>query len=65
VPGDQQTVERVRAAAPAFAGEVGISAWNGFALARFCANDAAGLRGDVMKLLAQIDAKALPRLWLS
>lgn len=65
VPGDQETVERVRAAAPAFAGEVGISAWNGFALARFCAKDAADLRCDVMKLLAQIDAKALPRLWLS
>ena len=64
-PGDQQRVEQVRAAAPAFKGEVGISAWNGFALARFCAKDAAGLRGDVMKLLAQIDAAALPRLWLN
>jgi urease accessory protein len=65
VPGDQAIVERVRAAIPAFAGEAGISAWNGFALARFCAKDAAGLRSDVMKLLAAIDAKALPRLWLS
>jgi urease accessory protein len=65
VPGDEQTVERVRAAEIAYAGEAAISAWNGIALARFCAKDAAGLRGDVMKLLAQIDAKALPRLWLS
>jgi urease accessory protein len=65
VPGDQQMVERLLAALPAFASEAGISAWNGFALARFCAKDAAGLRGDVIKLLAQIDAKALPRLWLS
>jgi urease accessory protein len=64
-PGDEQTVERVRAADIPFAGEAAISAWNGIALARFCAKDAAGLRGDVMKLLAQIDAKALPRLWLS
>lgn len=64
-PGDQQLVEHVRAAVPAFTGEVGISAWNGFALARFCAKDAATLRGDVMKLLAQVDATALPRLWLN
>lgn len=65
VPASDATVEQVRAAAETFAGEVGVSAWNGFALARFCAKDAAGLRGDVMKVLAQIDAKALPRLWLS
>lgn len=65
VPGNEETTERVRAAAATFAGEVGISAWNGFALGRFCAKDAAGLRGDVMKVLAQIDAKALPRLWLN
>lgn len=64
-PGDEATVERVRAAEIAYAGEAAISAWNGIALARFCAKDAAGLRGDVMKLLAQIDTKALPRLWLS
>jgi urease accessory protein len=65
VPGTEEVVERVRAAAATFTGEVGISAWNGFALARFCAKDAAGLRSDVMKVLAQIDAKALPRLWLN
>lgn len=64
-PAGEDVVERVRAAAAAFAGEVGISAWNGFAVARFCAKDAAALRGDVMKVLAQIDAKALPRLWLN
>jgi urease accessory protein len=65
VPGTEEIVERVRSAAATFAGEVGISAWNGFALARFCAKDAAALRTDVMKVLAQIDAKALPRLWLN
>jgi urease accessory protein len=64
-PADQETAERVRAAAAPFAGEVGVSAWNGFAVARFCAKDAAALRSDVMKVLAQIDAKALPRLWLN
>jgi urease accessory protein len=64
-PAGDDVVERVRAAAASFAGEVGISAWNGFAVARFCAKDAAALRGDVMKVLAQIDARALPRLWLN
>jgi urease accessory protein len=64
-PADQDTAERVRQAASSFAGEVGVSAWNGFAVARFCAKDAAALRSDVMKVLAQIDAKALPRLWLN
>jgi urease accessory protein len=64
-PADQDTAERVRAAAGTFAGEAGVSAWNGFAVARFCAKDAAALRADVMKVLAQIDAKALPRLWLN
>jgi urease accessory protein len=64
-PAGDDVVERVRAAAASFAGEVGVSAWNGFAVARFCAKDAAALRGDVMKVLAQIDAKALPRLWLN
>lgn len=64
-PGTEQTVERIRTKASAFRAEVGVSSWNGFALARFCAKDAAALRGDVMTLLAQVDAKALPRLWLN
>jgi urease accessory protein len=64
-PAGDDTVERIRAASASFAGEVGISAWNGFAVGRFCAKDAAALRSDVMKVLAQIDAKALPRLWLN
>lgn len=63
-PADQDTVERIRAAC-AFSGEAGVSAWNGFAVGRFCAKDAAALRTDVMKVLAVIDAKALPRLWLN
>lgn len=65
VPGSEQTVERIRSTAPTFRAEVAMSAWNGFALARFCAKDAAALRGDVMTLLAQVDVKALPRLWLN
>ena len=64
-PGTEQTVERIRAVTSSFRAEVGVSAWNGIALARFCAKDAAALRGDVMTLLAQVDARALPRLWLN
>jgi len=64
LPGDEALVERLREAAAPFAGEVGISAWNGFAMARFCAQDAAALRADMMAVLARTGA-ALPRLWLN
>ncbi|MGX0968167.1 urease accessory protein [Bradyrhizobium japonicum] len=64
VPGDEPLIERIREATEPFAGEVGISAWNGFAMARFCAQDAARLRADMMAVLARTGA-ALPRLWLS
>jgi urease accessory protein len=64
VPGDEALVERIREASGSFAGEVGISAWNGFAMARFCAQDAARLRADMMAVLARTGA-ALPRLWLN
>ncbi|MDA9466644.1 urease accessory protein UreD [Bradyrhizobium sp. CCBAU 53415] len=64
VPGDEALVERIREASDTFAGEVGISAWNGFAMARFCAQDAARLRADMMAVLARSGA-ALPRLWLN
>lgn len=63
-PGDEALVERIREASDSFAGEVGISAWNGFAMARFCAQDAARLRADMMAVLARTGA-ALPRLWLN
>ena len=42
VPGDEAQVERVRA--QTFCGEVGVSAWNGLAVARLCAKDGASLR---------------------
>jgi len=64
VPGDEALVERIREATEAFGGEVGISSWNGFAMARFCAQDAAKLRADMMQVLARSGA-ALPRLWLN
>ncbi|GLR87307.1 urease accessory protein UreD [Bradyrhizobium iriomotense] len=64
VPGNEALVERIREASESFVGEVGISAWNGFAMARFCAQDAAALRADMMAVLARTGA-ALPRLWLN
>jgi urease accessory protein len=65
VPGDEAVVERIREAADLFAGEVGISAWNGFAMARFCAQDAVRLRADMITVLGRALASALPRLWLN
>jgi urease accessory protein len=63
VPGDQSLVDRLRAAAGAFAGTAGISAWNGIAVARFSAADGAAVRQDMRLLLATLDVKP-PRLWL-
>jgi urease accessory protein len=64
VPGDEALVERIRTLSDSFGGEVGISAWNGFAMARFCAQDAARLRADMIAVLGASGA-ALPRLWLN
>jgi urease accessory protein len=65
VPGDEAVVERIREASESFGGEVGISAWNGFAMARFCAQDAARLRADMITVLGRASGAALPRLWLN
>jgi urease accessory protein len=65
VPGDAALVERIRELSPSFGGEVGISQWNGFAMARFCAQDAAKLRADMMAVLGRAGGVALPRLWLN
>jgi urease accessory protein len=65
VPGDEALVERIRSLSDKFGGEVGISAWNGFAMARFCAQDAARLRADMIAVLGHASRSALPRLWLS
>jgi urease accessory protein len=65
VPGDEALVERIRTLSESFGGEVGISAWNGFAMARFCAQDAARLRADMMAVLGRASGSALPRLWLN
>jgi urease accessory protein len=63
VPADEETVAAVRSRSGQFAGEVGISAWNGIAVARLCASDGAALRRDLSLLLPALGAP-LPRLWL-
>jgi urease accessory protein len=65
VPGDEALVERIRELAESFRAEVGISCWNGFAMARFCAQDAAKLRTDMVAVLGRASGAALPRLWLN
>jgi urease accessory protein len=65
VPGDEALVERIRELSEKFGGEVGVSSWNGFAMARFCAQDAARLRADMMAVLGRASGSALPRLWLN
>ncbi|HEY3917486.1 MAG TPA: urease accessory protein UreD [Stellaceae bacterium] len=65
LPGDEALIERVREIAPSLSGEAAISAWNGFAMARFCAQDAARLRADMMAVLGRASPAPLPRLWLN
>jgi urease accessory protein len=65
VPGDQALVDRIREVSESFGGEVGICAWNGIAMARFLAQDAASLRADMIAVLGRASGSSLPRLWLN
>ena len=60
-PGDEAALAAVRALD--FRGEVGISAWNGIAVARLVAHDGAMLRHDLIALLAAL-GQSVPRVWL-
>lgn len=60
-PGAEGQLDAVRALD--FAGEAGISAWNGVAVARLVARDGAALRHDLIMLLAALGTR-VPRLWL-
>jgi urease accessory protein len=64
-PGGETNAEAVRAIQDNFAGEVGVSAWNGLAVVRFVAPDGAALRRDLAAVLTALDAGPLPRLWLN
>jgi urease accessory protein len=64
-PGNDADAAAVRAAQDRFAGEVGVSAWNGLVVARLVARDGAALRRDLVAVLTALDAAPLPRLWLN
>jgi urease accessory protein len=64
-PGDETDVAAVRAMENNFAGEVGVSAWNGLVLARLVAPDGAALRRDLMSVLTALSDLPPPRLWLN
>jgi urease accessory protein len=65
VPGDDATVAAVRASGQDCMAEIGVSAWNGIALARLCAPDGAALRHDLALVLRTLRGAPLPRLWSS
>jgi len=65
VPGDEALAAGVRERSAAFCGEVGVSAWNGLALVRFCAKDGAALRRDLSAVLTWLCGRSLPRIWLN
>ena len=62
VPGDPAMADRLRG--QTFCGEVGVSAWNGLAVARLCAKDGEDLRRDLVAVIAALGG-TLPRLWLN
>jgi urease accessory protein len=62
-PADDARIAAIRDRTAA-RGEVAVSAWNGFALARFVAADGAALRHDLMAAVTALGV-TLPRLWLN
>jgi urease accessory protein len=63
IPADDRVSSTLRALEGWFAGEVGVSAWNGVAVVRLCARDGGSLRRDLVTVLNALDLGALPRLW--
>jgi len=63
VPGDETLTDAVQAIGGEFRGEVGVSAWNGRTVLRFCARDGAALRHDIICALGTIRTAPLPRNW--
>jgi urease accessory protein len=65
IPGDDESVAAVRAMQVEFAGDVGVSTWNGLAVARLVAPDGAALRRDLIAVVTALGGHPLPRLWLN
>ncbi len=65
VPANEKAIAAVRAMEKGFAGEVGISTWNGLTVARLVASDGAALHRDLVGVLTALSGMPLPRLWLN
>jgi urease accessory protein len=65
IPANEESLAAVGAMQQNFAGEVGVSCWNGFAVARLVAPDGAALRHDLAAVLTALGAGPLPRLWIN
>jgi urease accessory protein len=65
LPADDDVISGVRSLGQGLGGEVGISSWNGLAVARLCAKDGAMLRHDLIAVLTVLSERPLPRLWLN
>ena len=63
VPGNDDDVTAVRVMQDHFAGEVGVSTWNGLVAARLVAIDGAALRHDLIAVLGALRGGSIPRLW--
>jgi urease accessory protein len=64
IPGDEAAAAAI-VARDDFAGEVGVSTWNGVALARLVAPDGAALHRDLIAVLTAFGNMPIPRLWLN
>ena len=65
IPSSDDDAAAVRTLQEQFAGEVGVSAWNGLAMARLVAADGAALRRDLVAVLTALGGAPLPRLMLN
>ncbi len=64
-PAGDQDVAPVCKMQQEFAGEVGVSAWNGLAVTRCVASSGAALRQDLTRVLTALGGAPLPRLWMN
>jgi urease accessory protein len=65
VPVSDEDTAAMRSIQDGCVGEVGISIWNGFALARLVAPDSATLHHDLSDVLKGFGVHPLPRLWFN
>jgi urease accessory protein len=65
IPADAAVADAVRDLTGGMRGEMGVSAWNGQAVLRFCARDGADLRHDLACVITKLRAAPVPRLWIN